>query len=895
MSQVKFEQKETIRTTAGAIPPPPVPPGGSFGTRDLPKGKEDLAHTVGNALTAGAGPNGYLAWYLKKLQEDPLRTKMVTSGSLAGLQEFLASWIAKDRSKHGHYFTSRVPKMAVYGAFISAPLGHVMISLLQRLFAGRTSLKAKILQIIVSNLVISPIQNAVYLTSMAVIAGARTFHQVRATVRAGFMPVMKVSWITSPVALAFAQAFLPQETWVPFFNLIGFIIGTYINAHTKKKRLQALRRKYEDGRKSDGRSDYDRRDDDLRDPDIKHHGDLGWTLEYATAYCYKHIISNGPSIIGEIDTLRKAPVANTTPFRIFDLLDRTFFLHLLNGMVYLRWRTQSDHSPGMTCTAGTVCPRVTIELNSTPFKKDKAQIDDLLEQMIHQMIHAYFLICCGAQDKEAKQDGRLLDGVHFGVILEAINEITRRCRRKGLRMLFYASHRNDGGLRGLLDSGSSCQDGRPFIAIDPRGNTGGPPPLDGRSHCSHDNRHIRRPDVTNWQVRDYSRCIDLALDSKGSIIYDLNEEGKLEPTDRRKGPPSATYIELIWDSKRVIIPREKAMAFPSLKRQAVKLDRFECIVPECEFQVFKCLWDFIQHQKYSPSLEEGHHSASASSYHRTGPPIIVGQGRVQEQPDGITTHIRVFKLAEGLFFEELRKYALERLFSMSRTTDDPVTALKELYNDKDGGKSSIHADLHKWARAFLARTEDRYGGGYGLDYAGAGLGRGLSNYEILLQTHRERFEKLYHRNAALKDDCKLVVAELTYPGRLDDNAILGRDGGTASTAYQNPVHGPLAVGGYASRPLLAATPYGRRRSYDDLYNPAPALLQQPLYAPANVVPLPGERLAIMPPSMVQTPVIAAAAPYWPKRYIGGFGRDPVSARYRGGSRWRDPWATYRYM
>lgn len=79
---------------------------------------------------------------------------MITSGTLAGLQEFLASWIAKDRSKHGHYFTSRVPKMAVYGAFISAPLGHVMISILQKMFAGRTSLRAKIMQIIVSNLIV---------------------------------------------------------------------------------------------------------------------------------------------------------------------------------------------------------------------------------------------------------------------------------------------------------------------------------------------------------------------------------------------------------------------------------------------------------------------------------------------------------------------------------------------------------------------------------------------------------------------------------------------------------------------------------------------------------------------------------------------------------------------
>lgn len=84
---------------------------------------------------------------------------------------------------------------------------------------------------------------------MAVIAGAQTFHQIRATVRAGFWPVMRVSWIVSPIALAFAQAFLPQETWVHFFNFIAFVIGTYVNAHTKKKRLQALRKKYSEGRR----------------------------------------------------------------------------------------------------------------------------------------------------------------------------------------------------------------------------------------------------------------------------------------------------------------------------------------------------------------------------------------------------------------------------------------------------------------------------------------------------------------------------------------------------------------------------------------------------------------------------------------------------------------------
>jgi hypothetical protein len=79
---------------------------------------------------------------------------------------------------------------------------------------------------------------------MALIAGARTYAHVRATLRVSFWDVMKVSWVTSPVCLAFAQQFLPESTWVPFFNLVAFVIGTYINTKTKKKRLAALRKKH---------------------------------------------------------------------------------------------------------------------------------------------------------------------------------------------------------------------------------------------------------------------------------------------------------------------------------------------------------------------------------------------------------------------------------------------------------------------------------------------------------------------------------------------------------------------------------------------------------------------------------------------------------------------------
>lgn len=120
-------------------------------------GKHPIAAAVGTALTGGremAGTKGYLAAYIKQLEDNPLRTKMLTSGTLAGTQELLASFLAKDRNKHGNYFTSRVPKMAAYGALVSAPLGHFLIWLLQLTFRGRTSLKAKIMQILVSNLIV---------------------------------------------------------------------------------------------------------------------------------------------------------------------------------------------------------------------------------------------------------------------------------------------------------------------------------------------------------------------------------------------------------------------------------------------------------------------------------------------------------------------------------------------------------------------------------------------------------------------------------------------------------------------------------------------------------------------------------------------------------------------
>ncbi|KAI9313984.1 hypothetical protein BX666DRAFT_1975438 [Dichotomocladium elegans] len=188
---------------------------------------------MASPAAASAIPS-WLVWYLTNLATHPLRTKAITSGILAGAQELAAqklSGVAR--------VDDRVPKMALYGFIVSGPLNHLLYEVMGKLLAGKPDKQAKIGQLLFSNLIISPIMNSVYLSAMAIMAGARSFDQVKSAVNAGLFRMQKVSWTVSPMTLIFAQNFLPQYTWVPFFNFVAFVFGTYINTMIKRRRIEA--------------------------------------------------------------------------------------------------------------------------------------------------------------------------------------------------------------------------------------------------------------------------------------------------------------------------------------------------------------------------------------------------------------------------------------------------------------------------------------------------------------------------------------------------------------------------------------------------------------------------------------------------------------------------------
>ena len=100
--------------------------------------------------------------YFKNVQSYPLHIKMLTTGSLAAVEELVASWIAQDRNRNGHYFTSRVPKMFLYGGLVAAPMAALMTRILNWMFKNATGTRAKIFEILISNLIVSVSQRIGY-------------------------------------------------------------------------------------------------------------------------------------------------------------------------------------------------------------------------------------------------------------------------------------------------------------------------------------------------------------------------------------------------------------------------------------------------------------------------------------------------------------------------------------------------------------------------------------------------------------------------------------------------------------------------------------------------------------------------------------------------------------
>lgn len=107
------------------------------------------------------------------------------------------------------------------------------------------------------------------------------------------------------------------------------------------------------------------------------------------------------------------------PFKVFNQLDREIFRSTLKDNVHLTIARLPQCYPGVTYRHGLMRPRITVRLSQDLV--DRGSHARLLAALLHQMIHAYLLQCCGHRNVGVKAVGYDLSHDHcFSSILYAI-------------------------------------------------------------------------------------------------------------------------------------------------------------------------------------------------------------------------------------------------------------------------------------------------------------------------------------------------------------------------------------------------------------------------------------------------------------------------------------------
>ena len=177
------------------------------------------------------------------------------------------------------------------------------------------------------------------------------------------------------------------------------------------------------------------------------------------------------------------------PFKVFNEIDREYFRATLKGNVSICWsRLRKGVYAQTKCADVEGNPRIQIDLS--PMLGEYGHRSDILAALVHQMVHAYYLQCCGHTDKENSVTGHVLGhGLAFLALRKCIIEHCWPLQEILLRPLlapYLAGRRRLGH--------SSVADGKR---------------IPGVSYCTHFKDRYNSVDVQDWHNTAVAKTVSL--------------------------------------------------------------------------------------------------------------------------------------------------------------------------------------------------------------------------------------------------------------------------------------------------------------------------------------------------------------------------------------------------
>ncbi|KAL9581428.1 MAG: hypothetical protein Q9212_003909 [Teloschistes hypoglaucus] len=482
-------------------------------------------------------------------------------------------------------------------------------------------------------------------------------------------------------------------------------------------------------------------------------------------------------------------VTRTLPFQVFHELDKEFFRSMLSGNVSLGWSNLPNGVFSRTIRAGqNKNPRIRIELSTQLYWHRAPR--HILAALLHQMVHAYYLQCCGYRDPNSQGDEHdLCHDSPFWALLQCIGE-----HLEPLRDILNQD------LEVVSDKGSKP----------------------GGSRCYEAKKHYSDEVIQNW--RDIAiataKSLQEARDAKKQnkqfprIVFYLDKDGREETKALDLGQnPGEAYVFLQHEERSFPVARSTVTDLAALTASPYFKDKFYLSFPPdtttADFQFF---YLSLNHGVYPPSVRNSDQHQLFFDREDQRPPKI--QPFDANAPAKLRSLLVAYRLGLRLQYKPFSDHVRRGLWSLSASAEDPITLLDLIYCNHDfWNKRDERWDastpfnpimvpdskLREWVRAWLTVT---------LSSTDTTASYGPSHTTNLgvLRHHpqwQDRYNYLKAQSSDLRDDereaeaqlrsrhatSSSVVSQRLTPEEEHEQAVLTREIQSWLSSMQPPVHG----------------------------------------------------------------------------------------------------------
>lgn len=167
------------------------------------------------------------AWrkYLIQLQVNPLRTKALTSGVIAGLGDALAQKISGIKKLQ----LRRLLLFSLFGFAYGGPFGHYLHKLMSVIFKGKNDSKTVAKMVLFEQLTSSPLNNLLFMLYYGLVIEGIPWVFVKDKIRKDFTSVQVAAWKVGPMVAWVNNQFVPLQLRVIFQCFVGLCWTIFLN------------------------------------------------------------------------------------------------------------------------------------------------------------------------------------------------------------------------------------------------------------------------------------------------------------------------------------------------------------------------------------------------------------------------------------------------------------------------------------------------------------------------------------------------------------------------------------------------------------------------------------------------------------------------------------------